>query len=92
MANSFLNPWVLDTANAAAVKSGLSCVQMFSYQGYTTAGHKATIKDSAGRIVAEMIGTAGLPTIQFWMPDEGTGIDGLALTQLDSGRVIVHVA
>ncbi len=92
MANSFLNPWVLDTANAGPVKTGLSLVRVLTFRGYSTAGHRAELRDSAGRIVAELEGIADLSPVQFFMSDDGSPIDGLALVALDSGQVIVDVA
>ena len=92
MANNFLNPWVLDTAGAGAVKSGLSLVRVLTFRGYSTAGHRAVLQDSAGRIIAELEGITDLSPVQFFMSDDGTPINGLALTTLDSGQVIVDVA
>jgi len=92
MANSYANPWVLDTASTSAVLGGGGYVFVggFTLRGYSTAGHKALIKDAAGRTVAELVGTADLAPVGVGYT-KGLTINGLVLHTLDSGSVVVEV-
>lgn len=92
MANSYLNPWVLDTASTSATLGGggLVIVGGFTLRGYSTSGHKALIKDSSGRTVVELVGVPDLSPVSIGFT-KGMQIKGLVLHTLDSGSVVVEV-
>ncbi len=88
MANNFRNPWVLDTTGA--ITTGVVLLGSISFQGYSTAGHKAILKDAAGRTISELVGVTSLEpiTVSF---EGGMNPVGLTLDTLGSGRVVVEV-
>lgn len=90
MANNYRSPWVLDTASATAVKPNFVKVAGMQFIGYAAAGHKATIKDARGLIVAQMVGVADLSPVNAWTGEEHI-VNGFTLAVLDSGKVVVEV-
>lgn len=92
MANNIKGlPWVLDTAGASAVKSGLTWVSSITFSGYTLAAHKAVIKDAQRNVVLYTLdGNAELSPVQLVFA-EPMRMRELALTTLDSGQVTIDV-
>lgn len=92
MANSYANPWVLDTASTSATLGGGGWVGIggITLRGYSTSGHKALFKDAAGKTVAELVGTSDLAPVSIGYT-KGLVVNGLVLHTLDSGSVVVEV-
>lgn len=83
-------PWILDTASASPVKTGLTWTSGFVFRDYANAAHKAVFKDSRGIVICELLGNAGLtPSGEAWFIPQV--IKDLTLSQLDSGVVEVIV-
>lgn len=96
MANQWTNPYKLDTAGAN-LKTGYLRVKGLGFRGYSTAGHKAVVKDVNGTIVAELVGTAALTPIEQSFSEpifiNGFTLSGATGSQaaLSSGELIVYI-
>jgi hypothetical protein len=55
MANEFASdPWVIDTAVAAALVTGRVYIERIRWVGPTTIGHKAVVTDANDKVIAAM--------------------------------------
>lgn len=93
MANDISDrPWVLDTASASKIGPNRTWVAGATFRGYTTSGHKAIFKDSRGNTIMELVGNDSLtPVGEYWGDSSAQSVLGLALTTLDSGKVVVMI-
>lgn len=83
-------PWILDTASADPVKSGLSFVYGFVFRDYGTAGDQAIFQDSRGITIVSLLGDTDLSNQQeIWVCPQV--IRDLTLVTLDSGVVEVLI-
>lgn len=86
MANNLTGrPWVIDTAAGTTIKAGRTFVTGFLYRNYTTAGHKATVKDLLRNVV--IFEADGLATGEWIECDWSNpqSVNNIAVTTLDSG-------
>lgn len=89
MANQLkTNPWVLDTAAATLLATYNMRIHHMEFVGYSTATHTCILKDVNGNVIWQAHGDVGLENIVSF--DLGW-VQGLALTTLDSGKVLVYL-
>lgn len=90
MANDLTgNPWVIDTASATAVHSGLAFISGISWSNYANMADQLVIKDSRGVEIVNTTGKADLTPIIIGF-GESIRVRDLTVTILDSGKVAVH--
>jgi hypothetical protein len=80
--------WNIDTASTALVWPSNIKIDSFVFTGYSNAAHRVIAKDKQDRVVLDTIGEADKAAIQI--TDVGW-VDGLKVTTLGSGMLIVHV-
>lgn len=92
MANDLTRrPWILDTASASPVKTGITFTTGFVFRDYAGgAASSATIKDSRGIVIAHLIGQAGNINVgEVWFVPQA--VKDLTLATLTDGIIEVVV-
>lgn len=89
MANSYRNPWVIDTAATTAISANRVFIQNMVWSGYTDATHKCIIKDTARDLVVMTLdGNTDLSPINIYGEFI---INKPAVTTLGSGVLTIFV-
>lgn len=88
MANDFsANPWVVDTAGAAILWPSYLRLHQIAWTEQAIAGDRVIITDRNGKVVADVRAETPNKTVTFadgW-------INGLKVTQLDSGKLYFYI-
>ena len=94
MANDLTNnPWVIDTAAATVLTAMRLRVRGVRWVDATTAGHKATIQNAAGKIVWDSTAAAANNVEGDQISDFGPfpDWDGLIVPTLASGKLYIEL-
>jgi len=87
MANSLgTNPWLLDTASATPVATNAMKIAHFEFVSYAANTDNAVLKNAYGKIVWEAHAASDLEEVRSYKVG---WIDGLALTTITSGAILV---
>lgn len=90
MANDLTRtPWIIDTASATTIKSGLTFVKDLTFSGYASGGDTAVIQDDRGRAILTLTGLGTLNPIAAPLPADGIWIRDIKVTTLGSGIVTI---
>lgn len=80
------NPWTLDTASATPLSQNAMKIAHFEFVNYAASTDTAVLKNAYGKIVWEARGNTELEEVRSYKVG---WIDGLALTTITSGAVLV---
>lgn len=90
MANDITRtPWIIDTASATTVKSGLTYVKGFEFSGFAAAVDQCIIQDDRGINVEVFNGKPDLTPVATQYA-EGVWIRNLTVPTLTSGKLTVY--
>lgn len=88
MANQLTtSPFVIDTAGATILTKLALYVKKFEFTAYNTISDTVIVKDRSGNIVWQARGKSDFSPIT---QDLANNINGLQVSQLDSGKLLVY--